>query len=388
MLALIDYLRKMDKLNREFTNKDASSATGYPTGSISKYLNEKLNGVYVSKQARGVWLCKGIDKLSNDEFVRLMSQSLQAKELTTEEKMYTKLIDRSLDAFTLALEVYNRPSLRNRVEAFTIMIINAWELLLKAEILKTLGYDKVFKKNGKSISVSDAVALRIQENDDVRKNLSNLIVLRDQAIHLLIPELQSRLSRLFQASVLNYQDRYLKQMGNSPLAGQSVGMLSLIIDGPEPEIAIIKENYGLQTAIEVESFLEKFNLESKNSSDNFSISIDYNLTLTRKKHKSDLNLSVGDSGENAIIIREAKDLNISHPFHTEEARALISKKAGKLNQHEFQAILYKHNVKGKRHEFHDFTDRHRYSQKFVDWVVLNLNQPDWLDKAKKQYKSR
>ncbi|MGQ6481559.1 DUF3644 domain-containing protein, partial [Serratia sp. IR-2025] len=35
----------------------------------------------------------------------------------------------------LSLEVYNRPSLDNRVEAFCILSINAWELLLKAELI-------------------------------------------------------------------------------------------------------------------------------------------------------------------------------------------------------------------------------------------------------------
>lgn len=50
-----------------------------------------------------------------------MSQSTSARKLSPNEKMYQKLIKRSLDAFTLALEMYNRPSLCNRVEAFTIM---------------------------------------------------------------------------------------------------------------------------------------------------------------------------------------------------------------------------------------------------------------------------
>ncbi|TYR84308.1 DUF3644 domain-containing protein, partial [Citrobacter freundii] len=114
-----------------------------------------------------------------------------------------------------------------------MLSVNAWELLLKAELLKYLGMDAVFKKNGYSVSITDAINKRLQQNDPVKKNLDTLIELRDGAIHLLLPELQPELSRLFQANVLNYQQRYLKETGMSPLAGQSVGMLSLVVDGPK-----------------------------------------------------------------------------------------------------------------------------------------------------------
>ncbi|MBA8089875.1 DUF3644 domain-containing protein [Citrobacter sp. RHBSTW-00696] len=221
--------------------------------------------------------------------------------------MYKSLLKRSLDAFVLSLEVYNRPTLDNRVEAFCILSVNAWELLLKAEILKYSGMDSVFKKNGYSISVTDAINKRLQQNDPVKKNLDTLIELRDGAIHLLLPELQPELSRLFQANVLNYQQRYLKETGMSPLAGQSVGMLSLVVDGPKSDIATIKENYGEMTANVASEFLTRFHKATKEQNSNeFSISIDYKLTLTKCEKDSDLSLGLGNQGSNAIIIRETK----------------------------------------------------------------------------------
>ncbi|WP_223863166.1 DUF3644 domain-containing protein, partial [Enterobacter hormaechei] len=66
---------------------------------------------------------------------------MKAKTVTPELKIYKGLLKRSLDAFILSLEVYNRPSLDNRVEAFCILSINAWELLLKAELIKALSLD-------------------------------------------------------------------------------------------------------------------------------------------------------------------------------------------------------------------------------------------------------
>ena len=46
-----------------------------------------------------------------------------------------RLIDKSVEAFILALEVYNKPTIRYRIEGFSFFICNAWELMLKAELV-------------------------------------------------------------------------------------------------------------------------------------------------------------------------------------------------------------------------------------------------------------
>lgn len=311
-LKLLDSLRLHEKNNHKFSIKDLVNSTGYNENSIRKYINEKLNGVYLHPINEKEWRCDGLLKLSNDDFIRMMSQSLKAKTVTPELKIYKGLLKRSLDAFILSLEVYNRPSLDNRVEAFCILSINAWELLLKAELIKALSLDTVFKSSGHSISISDALNKRLQQNDPVRKNLETLVELRDSAIHLLIPELQPELSRLFQANVLNYQQRYLNETGSSPLSGQSIGMLSLVIDGPQSDISIIKENYGSMTAAVAEEFLGRFNKNaSEYDSVEFTIPVDYKLTLTKNTKESDLSLGIGEKGHNAIIIREVRDPDIT-----------------------------------------------------------------------------
>jgi Protein of unknown function (DUF3644) len=46
------------------------------------------------------------------------------------------LVDKSIEACIAAIEIYNKPDFRYREEAFSILMLNAWELLLKARILK------------------------------------------------------------------------------------------------------------------------------------------------------------------------------------------------------------------------------------------------------------
>ncbi|MBV8044563.1 DUF3644 domain-containing protein [Pluralibacter sp.] len=390
-LKLLEALRR-NELNRiKFTPLDLANETGYTENSIRKYINEKLNGKYVYSTDGKVWQCEGVQKISNDDFILLMSQSLKAKKFTPDVKIYRSLLKRSLDAFILSLEVYNRPSLDNRVEAFCILSVNAWELLLKAELIKYVGMNSVFNKNGYSISISEAINKRLQQNDPVKKNLDTLIELRDGAIHLLLPELQPELSRLFQANVLNYQQRYLSETGMSPLAGQSVGMLSLVVDGPNSDISAIKENYGEMTANVAKEFLTRFyNTAKEQNSNSFSISVDYRLTLTKSEKDSDLSLGLGEKGSNAIIIRETRDPDITHPYYQGSAIERINElqKNVKITTFSFSAITHKHNIKkAKRSEMHFVIDnRHRYSEKFIQWIVKNMEQPKWLDESILYYK--
>ena len=273
------------------------------------------------------------------------------------------------------------------------MMVNAWELLLKAEILKAEGYEKIFNDGDKSISISDAVKRRLQEKDPVRINLETIIDLRDHAIHLLIPELQPQLSRLFQATVLNYQTRYRNEMGNAPLVGQSVGMLSLVVDGPAPEVALIQKLYGKHAAQSVSKFIQRFDETSKTvDSTEFSIPVDYRLALVKREDESDLSLSVGDAGEGAIIITKTKDPDATHPYHTNEALDEINKRQAttSIKSGAFQAVLNKHKINNQtKSDMRWVIDgRPRYSEKFIRWFVDNLKQPKWLESAKEFRRSQ
>jgi len=186
---------------------------------------------------------------------------------------------------------------------------------------------------------------------------------------------------------LNYQTRYKNEMGNAPLAGQSVGMLSLVLDGPQPEIALIQKLYGKHTANSVSKFINLFDKSAKEiDSTEFSIPIDYRLALVKREDESDLSLSVGDEGEGAIIITKTKDLDLTHPYHTKEALDEINKrqKAIFIKSGAFQAVLNKHKInKNKKSDYrYEIDGRPRYSEKFIVWFIENMKQPNWLESAK------
>ncbi len=52
------------------------------------------------------------------------------------QNLQSKLIDKSVASIISAIEIYNKPDFSYREEVFSILLVNSWELLLKAKVLK------------------------------------------------------------------------------------------------------------------------------------------------------------------------------------------------------------------------------------------------------------
>ncbi|MEC8067256.1 MAG: DUF3644 domain-containing protein [Pseudomonadota bacterium] len=116
------------------------------------------------------------------------------------------MLDKSLQAALSAIELYNKPNFSYREESFSILMVNAWELLLKAKKIKDnngrvnalyIGEYKK-KRNGEkskkltyktnrtgnyhTVSIFDLLsALDIDSN--LKVQIETLIEIRDSAVH-------------------------------------------------------------------------------------------------------------------------------------------------------------------------------------------------------------
>ena len=76
-----------------------------------------------------------------------------------ENELINNMLDKSEEAFLMAIEIYNKPTIKYRLEGFSFFICNAWELLLKAKMLcdgKSIYY---FDKPNRTISLSNCVSV-------------------------------------------------------------------------------------------------------------------------------------------------------------------------------------------------------------------------------------
>lgn len=146
---------------------------------------------------------------------------------------YAKLLDKSVRAMLCAMEVYNKPNFAYREETFSILALNAWELLLKSKILydnnnslsAIYEYEKRNKKDGarssrnyikrnragnpQTIGLGRAIAY-VDNSDKVdasiKSNLEGFIEVRDNAVHYLNVSigLAHKVHELGTANVRNY----------------------------------------------------------------------------------------------------------------------------------------------------------------------------------------
>lgn len=145
---------------------------------------------------------------------------------------YQHLLEKSVHAALSAIEIYNKPDFKYREESFSILMVNAWELLLKSRILqknknklesiyivdsnKTRKDGKPFKNpkyktsrsgNYLTIDVTNAIKeLKLPER--LKENLGLLIEIRDNAIHFMND------SKLFEKKFLEIGTSSLKSYVN------------------------------------------------------------------------------------------------------------------------------------------------------------------------------
>ena len=140
------------------------------------------------------------------------------------------VLQKSLDAAKAAIELYNKPIFPYRNECFSILMINAWELLLKAKRLKdnnnkmTSIYikERVKSKKGTptkkerykrnrtgnflTLSILDLMKTEISDKN-LLSNLILLIEIRDNAIHCFnMPKIMEKhYLEIITASISSYQ---------------------------------------------------------------------------------------------------------------------------------------------------------------------------------------
>ena len=100
-----------------------------------------------------------------------------------DEKHFEFLKKKSIDSFLLSIEVFNKPTIDYRLEGCVFFLCNAWELMLKAKLLKD-GKSIYIPKSSRTLSLSDcANKLMTNKKDPIRINLEIIVALRNTATH-------------------------------------------------------------------------------------------------------------------------------------------------------------------------------------------------------------
>ena len=323
-----------------------------------------------------------------------------------------RLLDKSFEAYILALEIINRLTIEYRLEAFGYLICNAWELLLKAKILEdTDDEDAIYYKKSKSktekgntrrtLSLGDCLNRVMQDKQSpIRRNIELIEELRNESVHLVISQIPRDIMLLFQASVLNYHS-YLKKWFNKSLSDRvPAGMMSIVYDIAPEQWDITNSRLQQRLGPDSAKFLSKYCAKIKQEraelqhSNQFAIGMEYHLVLTKKHSDADIVLSSGPSDEEPTqIVEVPKDPSRTHPFRQKELLKELNKKImpeRKINQYDIQCINRVYNIKNKSKYFYQGEvegSPGQYSKDFMDWIIKKHNRDEhFFDKTRKSEK--
>lgn len=318
------------------------------------------------------------------------------------DELIENMLEKSEEAFLMAIEVYNKPTIKYRLEGFAFFICNAWELLLKAKMLKD-GTSIYFKdKPNRTISLSNCVShVFTNDKDPIRKNLDIIIGLRNTSTHFIIKEMDSIYLPFMQSNVLNYSQKLFDFFKRDITEKINSSFMSLVINNEEISEEQILSRYG-------DNILKKYHklktdttqIINDNSNEKLAIRIDLNVKIVKDKDEAKTTFRIAKDGEEPIrIIKELKDTNLTHCYNQKRVREIVVdnlKRKGKnikITQYDLKLICEKFNLKKdeKYFYFHELTKSWGCTQQLVDFItelyIKNENIIEVLREELKENKS-
>jgi hypothetical protein len=279
---------------------------------------------------------------------------------------YRKLLGNGKAALLAAIEIYNKPRIDYRDECFVILLLNAWELIIKSVLSKnglSIFYPKLRKQPYRTYSLTDAfrkaepllpAALGVQA---LRLNVELLSTYRDNAIHFYnAPHFGSVIYALAQTSIVNLKD-LLKAVFDVDLSDDiNWHLLPLGLDTPiDPIDYISGRKTGGKQSDAVKQFLAQIAestlaLESQKLDTGRLLTV-FNVRLESTKKIENADVVVGvqkaaDAATGPLIVAKPMDPNLTHPLRT----MAVVRAVGQLHNEEFtsgafQAIAWKYGLK-------------------------------------------
>ncbi|MDR1043434.1 MAG: DUF3644 domain-containing protein [Clostridiales Family XIII bacterium] len=298
------------------------------------------------------------------------------------ESISTKLLNKSIEAFMVAVETYNKPTIRYRVEGFAFFVCNAWELMLKAHIINTRGEASIYYKDNpyRTISLENCVHLIFtNKKAPLRQNLEKIIELRNTSTHFITEEYEMVYVPLFQSCVFNFVEKILEFHKVNMAEQIPQNFLTLTVSTVPFDDGSIRAKYPKEIAEKLLLSEQDISGLSANRSAAFSVNVEHRFFITKNKSAADAIVGIDNSAEGKVkIIKELKDPNTSHNFTMKKCCAEINNRLRRngidllFNRYHFDMFCKYFGIKNNEHFC--FVDRihsqpqYSYSIATIDFI--------------------
>lgn len=311
------------------------------------------------------------------------------------EQLQKKLLEKSKEAFILAIEIYNKPSIKYRIEGFSFFICNAWELMLKAHMLNKFGDDSIYHKDnpGRTLSLENCIK-KVFTNDKapLRLNLEKIIELRNTSTHFITEEYEMLYIPLFQACVFNFIEK-IQEFHNIDMTEIiPQNFLTLAVSMKALNETEIRAKYPEQIAEKIITTEEKLSPLIEENNHAFAIRIEHYHYITKDKNKATEIVHIEKDAETGVqIIKELKDPNDTHKYTAKNCIKEINKRLSKMgiqlqhqgaivqfNKYHFNLFSNYYGIKSEpkfcyAYKIHA-TPTYSYSIQAIDFIVDEIKK--------------
>lgn len=275
---------------------------------------------------------------------------------------YKFLCDHSIRTALSAIEIYNKPDFKDREQIFAILIVIAWESLLKAKILKennnrftSLYVKKDYfykrKQNGDYWTIGIAEAIRrCQLSPIVQENIQRLVDVRDAAVHLTAesPTLPYLVFTLGTAALRNYS-RLVREWFDIGLNDYNFYILPLGFAYPFQTISAADLRKEPQNIAVIISQVAQAQAEDRVQDDEFYLLCELKTTLISAKKitaDTDLTATVKTDGKGTIIVPREVNILDKYPYTWTQVWKRIKSEVPGVKQSQFTRFIRDNDIKG------------------------------------------
>jgi hypothetical protein len=320
---------------------------------------------------------------------------------------YKRLTDNSLSAVLAAIEAYNKPRMTYRDEITVMLVVNAWELALKATLRKqnkSIFYSKKRGQPYRSIALDDCLGRITAMNlwpagidgPAVMANIKALAEYRDRAIHLYNAQgLGAVIYPFLQQNVLNYRDFMLAKFNKDLADTITWQLLPLGATAPADAVQFMRVDSSATMISEVREFIDVLRdymdeaEEAGGDMARVATIYDINMQSVKKMTSADLIVAIDQTADGQVVLKKT-DPNDTHPYNQKELlKRVNSRRKGRaLTTYDHTAICWKENLReDEKYAWkHDNGSSHVWSGEAVSYLASLPD--DYWNKVRKEYQTR
>lgn len=308
--------------------------------------------------------------------------------MSEEINIVDKLVKKSVEAFISGIEIYNKPTIKYRVEGFSFFICNAWELMLKAHMINVFGSQSIYYKDNPERTLSLEICIKkvfTNDKDPLRINLEKIIELRNTSTHFITEEYEMVYIPLFQSCVINFSEKLMDFHEYDITNDIPQNFLTLNVSMQAIESSRIIAKYPEEIANKLITVNEEISQLSTIKNPKFAITIEHHHFLVKDKSKATSLVAIEkDADAKVKIVKKLQDPNQTHPYNMKNCISIIKKQLSRagivlpFTQYTFQLFVSYYGLKSNEQFCYAYktssTPLYSYSQQAIDLIVDEIKK--------------